>query len=430
MRLEPLELDIVTRSCARVLMGSSPGPGRFPDGSVRPAALCSAREVDAWFALVDRFTHPLLPDRPYGVIVHDMLHKHVPETFNPIIFKYLEEGIRPTIDQARLIMTTSTATRLDVIEEYGVDPAKVRLVPVAYEPHRRFGGLAAQHVPVPEPFILNPTNAAAHKGAVPLLRAYSRLRARLGEKTPALVLCGHNTEGFDPDYAGKLDDKYWESIRELVEGLELQVGRDLYLLGRVEDACLADLYHACAVVVNAALYDNGTYSIIEGHYFGKPVLSARYPAAEFLYGRFEVPVHFFGPRNVPALTRQLEHALQQEPLAGAALAEVRRRLAEPQHSYRRYAEQVYDLLVELRSRAPAATPVASLPCGLICREKTEWMHLLRGRPRVTTPGHCALASGAWSSRPRPRPRSCRTKASASSSTTSWSACLPRRVLPR
>jgi glycosyltransferase involved in cell wall biosynthesis len=51
-------------------------------------------------------------------------------------------------------------------------------------------------------------------------------------------------------------------------------------LGYVDDAQLLDLFTRCRVVVNAARYDNGTYSLIEATYFGKPTVCSDYPAAK------------------------------------------------------------------------------------------------------------------------------------------------------
>jgi glycosyltransferase involved in cell wall biosynthesis len=247
-------------------------------------------------------------------------------------------------------MTTSPATRDDVIAEYGLDPSRLRLVPVACEPHRRFASLVPEHVPLPDrPFVLHAANTSEHKGAGVVLRACGRLKERLGEQAPMLVMCGGFTEYFSPSRDGTVarDEPHWRNMRTLVRDLELAEGRDVAFLGYVNDRQLLDLYQRCAAVVNAARYDNGSFCLIEGRYFGKPIVSSRYPAAESLCQRFGVPAKFFPIDDASVLAGLLAEAINKPPLSPAALEDLRRRLEDPEFSIRRYAERVYDMLVEL-----------------------------------------------------------------------------------
>jgi glycosyltransferase involved in cell wall biosynthesis len=303
---------------------------------------------DAWLALADRFAAPLLPLRPYGVIIYDMIQKYVPTLFPQEFHVQARHGLAPTARLARALVTTNETTQADVSEEYQIDPERLALVPVPCEPHVRFGNLVAEHVDLPpKPFILNVANAGPHKGAAILLRAMARLKARMGEKTPLLVVCGYYTERFAPSYQGAVSNPHWQMVRRLVLDLNLKEGKDVVFLGYTGDHQLVNLFERCAAVVNAAKYDNGTFSLIEGHYFGRPVLSSSYPAAEALYRRFEVPVRYFPIDDDHDLARLLEQTVNESPLEGETLVRVRRHLADPRFGSRRYAEQVYELLVRL-----------------------------------------------------------------------------------
>jgi glycosyltransferase involved in cell wall biosynthesis len=298
-------------------------------------------EADAWFALVDRFPAVVEPVRPLGLIVHDVIQKYVPEAFPMRFHTHDWPIIRRTIARASLVITTSEVTRQDVVAEYGLAEHTVRLVPVACEPARRFEGRMPQRVEVPDGCILNPCNATPHKGAAVMLRAYADLRRR--GPVPPLVLCGAETDRFDP--ASKVPPTpYWLQIRRLVRSLDLEVGREVFFLGFVTDEQLLDLFTRCSVVVNAARFDNGTYSLIEAHYFAKPTVCSRYPAAQWLYDRFAVPVRYFAVEDAADLASQLATALAAPAIDRAA---ARQALADPRHSYERYAEQVYDALVAL-----------------------------------------------------------------------------------
>lgn len=293
----------------------------------------------AWFALVDRFPAVVWPARPLGLIVHDVIQLYVPESFPVGFHTHDWPIIRQTIAAADRVITTSHVTRRDVINVYGLDETRTTLVPVACEPSCRFGSLTPRRVDVPDGCILNPTNAAPHKGAEVLLRGYALAR-RNAATVPPMVLCGAETDRFGPDYHGTLTP-YWRRVRRLVAHLGLRPGRDVYFLGYVDDAQLLDLFTRCRVVVNAARYDNGTYSLIEATYFGKPTVCSDYPAARELYGRYGVEPLYFPVEDAVALAEAVRRALQQSP---PDVEFARRRLSDPRHSYESYAEAIYEQL--------------------------------------------------------------------------------------
>jgi glycosyltransferase involved in cell wall biosynthesis len=328
-----------------------------------------ALHADAWFALLDRFPLPLLPARPFGLWVYDMIQHHVPEFFGDDFFaNWVETGMRPTIQNAAVVVVPGAATRDDVMAAYGMGPQRLRLVPLACEPHERFGTLVAEPVELPrEQFLLYPANAGGHKGAMVLLRAYARLKERLGAQAPLLVQCGTNSDAFSSRYVPRFGDPpHWEATRKLVLDLELEEDRDVVFLGFVNDRQLLDLYQRCLLVINASKYDNGSYSLIEGRYFGRPLISTDYPAAVNLCQRFGLPAQFFPVDDDAALASQIHQAMHEPFVGGPALEEVRRRLADPEFSLRRHAERVYDLLVGLarqgREKRLARREVGVVPC--------------------------------------------------------------------
>jgi glycosyltransferase involved in cell wall biosynthesis len=351
--IERMKFEVLTQAEAARMLPGPPGEfGMRPDRVYCFWSTCArtALRADAWLALCDRFHNTLLPARPYGVVVHDMIQRHVPQVFSPIFFQWRDRGMIPTIQGARAVMITSPATSEDVLVEYGLTPDRLRLVPVACEPHRRFGHVTPEHVPLPgRPFILHAANTGEHKGAGVVLRACGRLKERYGDQAPLLVVCGGYTEYFSPSRETTIvrDELHWRNMRMLVRDLELEEGRDVVFLGFVSDRQLLDLYQRCAVVVNAARYDNGSFCLIEGRYFGRPLVSSRYPAAESLCQRFSVPAEYFPIDDAAALAEQLARRINEPPVTATALDELRARLADPEYSVHRYAERVYELLVEL-----------------------------------------------------------------------------------
>jgi glycosyltransferase involved in cell wall biosynthesis len=315
-------------------------------------AALAALQADAWLGLVDRFPLPLLPARPYGVVVYDMIQRAVPEAFDAVFFRSMKVGMRPTLHAADLVLVTSPQTRTDVIAEFALDPARVVLAPLACNPQRRFGGVAPAKVSAArEPFVLNTSNISRHKGIEVLLRGHARLKEQLGKDCPLLVICGVSTHKFSARAGGPHDPPECRAVRRLVRELGFEEGRDVVFLGFVRDAELLDLYQRCAAVVNAARYDNGSFLLTEGAYFGCRCVSSRYPAVEYLCRRFGVPAYFFDGGDPEALASTLHGALRQPPPTPAETACVRARFLAPEFSVRRYAERIYEAMSVLAAPA-------------------------------------------------------------------------------
>ncbi len=348
MRLFPIRRDEVVRLCG----GLPPWLADRPEHefSFLSGAAQAAWQADAWFSLVDRFPLPLLPARPLGILVHDVVQSRLPEIFDPVFFHNMAAGIIPTARSAEVIVSMTPQTRDDVIATYGVDPARLRLIPVACNPDWHFGQVTPRVVAhVREPFILNVTNCSLHKGADVLLSAYALLKHRLGSAAPLLVLCGFGTQGFSQTRAAG-DGPPWQTIRRLVRNLGLVESRDVVFLGTVNDDQLRYLYEHCSVVVNAARYDNGCLCLAEGAYFARPAVSSRYPAAEFHAERFGYQAHFFPVGDAAGLAEALAGALKEPPARAEDIQRARARFQDPEFSFRRYGQRFYDLLIELAEK--------------------------------------------------------------------------------
>jgi glycosyltransferase involved in cell wall biosynthesis len=359
LRIQRLRLNPIHRADAVQMLGGVPAwlerrPER--DFSFFSGAARAALQADAWLALVDRFPLPLLPARPYGVVVHDMIQRVVPQAFDSVFFRSIKVGMRPTLHAAKVILVSSPQTRDDVIAAYGVDPARVLLAPLACNPQRRFAGV----VPVPvraarAPFVLNTSNISRHKGLEVLLRGHVRLKQRLGNDYPQLVVCGESTDKFSVRAAGAHDAPEYLAVRRLMGELSLEEGLDVVFLGFVRDAELLDLYQRCAAVVNAAVYDNGSFLLTEGAYFGRRCVSSRYPAAEYLCRRFTIPARFFAAGDPASLAETLGASLQEPPPTPTEVTRVRQRFLAPGFSVRDYAASTYQALAGLAGLSPATT---------------------------------------------------------------------------
>jgi glycosyltransferase involved in cell wall biosynthesis len=367
LRLERLRLNPIDRADVQRMVGKTPEwLAQRPEHSFCffSGAARVALEADAWLALVDRFPLPLLPARPYGVLVYDMIQRVVPEAFDAVFFQSMKMGTAPTIKAARLVLTTTPQTRADVLAEYGLDPAQVVLAPLACNPARRFGGLKAKAVPAARvPFLLNTSNLSRHKGIDVLLRGYARLRQHVKD-CPQLVVCGVDTERFTTRAARANEPSECRKVWRLMAELGLREGRDVLFLGLVQDSELLDLYQRCEAVINAARYDNGSFLLVEGAHFGCRCVSSLYPAVDYLCRRYQIPVQFFPAGDSDALAQILSETLRKPLPCPTDVARVHEHLLDPELRARRYAERVYQALTSLADGGAEQIPqTLSLKCA-------------------------------------------------------------------
>ncbi len=339
-------IEIVRKRNGRIPLGAHYGVLSSPQ----------AMKADVWFALVDRVAFPLLPVMPLGIFVYDVIQKFLPEVFPPEFFADRQPGMTASMKAADRVIATSDTTLNDAADFYSLDKDQVALVPVACEPAERFAATSAEPVrptkgSIPDRFILNITNPNPHKGLETMLKGYALLKKSRGSSIPPLVVCGPLTEQIIPVEGKQVAHPFFRKLQGLITGWNLQEGVDYFALGLVSEGQLLELFERCSVVVNAARYDNGTYSLIEAHYFGKKTICADYPAARWLYERFEVPVRYFRLLDSTHLATCLAEAIDEPAMTSAEMLEARERLADPKHGYARYAAQVYDVLLDLGKRA-------------------------------------------------------------------------------
>jgi glycosyltransferase involved in cell wall biosynthesis len=308
-------------------------------------------ESDAWLAVVDRFDAPLAPLRPYSVLIHDMIQRHLPEHFDkPAWHRAVREGMCPTARSADVIFTTTPRTAEDVMAEYGIAPDKIQVIPLAHDPVARFTDLSPKTVAgIRRPLVLNVANAAPHKGAEVLLRGFAKLKQRPAWKDWQLAICGWATDSFSRHCLHPVADPHIDKMRALVPTLGLEEGRDVVFLGYIDDNQLKYLFEMSNIVINAARFDNGSFSMVEGAWFGKPVVCSRYPAAEYVDERFGIGSHFFEVNQPERLAEAFEQARKQLTRDGYHCANRSEHVVREEVRLKRFGERLCNALTDLAS---------------------------------------------------------------------------------
>src|SRR5215204_4659819 len=81
-----------------------------------------------------QYTAPPLAPCPVVATIHDLSFEHIPETFKLRSRLQLRLTVRATARRAAHVIAPSEYTRRDLVETYGLDPARVSAIPLAVAP--------------------------------------------------------------------------------------------------------------------------------------------------------------------------------------------------------------------------------------------------------------------------------------------------------
>ncbi|MEM7339882.1 MAG: glycosyltransferase family 1 protein [Actinomycetota bacterium] len=202
---------------------------------------------------------PSVRSRPALVTVFDLQPLDLPHHFSRIKARWLAAMIPRSVKAARLTLCPSEFTARRVVERFGVDPDRVRVVPPGHEVvtpgvvdeatdrrlRHRFGS-----------FLLLPAIAYAHKGHADLVRALDLLRSR--HEDLSIVFTGR-------------PGPQSEAIADLVA--ELDLGSRVHVLGRVPAGELDALYRSASALVFPSAYEGYGVPVAEAFARGCPVIT-------------------------------------------------------------------------------------------------------------------------------------------------------------
>jgi glycosyltransferase involved in cell wall biosynthesis len=240
--LQSVAVDDLT---VRPLAGSGSGPELLWEQVGLPRAL---RREGADLVHAPNCFLPLHRPCPGVVTIHDLAFEAYPDDFSARTGWKYRTFTRRAARSAERVICVSTFTAEDVCERYGVDMAKVRVIPEA-------PALPVGDAPPPAgPYLLAVGDLRAKKDPMTLVRAWRALRA--GGVPHRLVLAG--ADGGEAD-----------ALRAAADGDPLEV------TGYVDDDRLDALIRGADALVHPSLYEGFGLVLVEAMARGTPVVAAR-----------------------------------------------------------------------------------------------------------------------------------------------------------
>lgn len=260
---------------------------QVPDDGIKQFMDC-----ELWIVVSDRLDHPVLPLRPYVLMVYDYLQRYegfLPQAANR---KFIHAAHR-----ARRVFVTTEFTRSDAIQFAGLPARQVVRLPMlalAFSQHRAAAGEDGR-----QRYFLWTTNLSQHKNhenAVKALRLYY-------EEYAGTLEC--HVTGVDTKSLLKSKLPHLAPLQHLVAGSPL-LKRHLRLLGELPDRAYQAQLAGSEFLWHPARIDNGTFSVIEAAHVGVPALSSDYPAMREIDAQFGLNLAWMPPDAPEDMARRLK----------------------------------------------------------------------------------------------------------------------------
>ncbi len=191
---------------------------------------------------------PAFADGTFVFTIHDLIHLRFVQFFRAYIGPYYNTVVKRACRKAARIITSDKRTIGDLVHFYGVDPAKIRVIPLA--PRARFF-VPAEPFRGERPYFLNVGNHRDHKDIPTLLRAWASL-----------------PESYEVDlYLTGRDDLEGELQRLSTPR------RKAVVLGDVSDDELASYYAGAVALVHPAMLEGFGLPFVEAIAAGAPVIA-------------------------------------------------------------------------------------------------------------------------------------------------------------
>jgi glycosyltransferase involved in cell wall biosynthesis len=312
-----------TQELSRALAEQFPEDRFFPV-SARPQKLWWLVGVEAELARIGadlfhgaNFVVPWLPLRPSVVTIHDLSLWLGPAWHGGFQFARWRTPLQAGLGLATMVITPSEAIRREVMDRFGLAPARVAAVPLAAAENFR----PVPAAPRGRPYLLFVGTLEPRKNVGLLLRAWRQLRQN---HSVDLVLAGRLREDFREPLAPE-------------PGLEV--------LGEVAEEELPRLYSGAAACLYPSLYEGFGLPVLEAMQCGAVVIASRDPAVSETAGDAALLLDANDPRPwVEAMSAVLANPEKFAPLRARALERAKL------FSWARTARLTREVYVEAMSR--------------------------------------------------------------------------------
>jgi glycosyltransferase involved in cell wall biosynthesis len=250
--------------------------------------LALRREAVTLFHAPHYVLPPLVPCRSV-VTIHDCIHLMFPQYLpNRFALRYARTSMALASKRATRVITVSESSKRDLLRFFETDPAKIAVIPNAYderfaiEPREEDVVRVRERYQLHDEFVLYAGNVKPHKNLERLIEAFDLVRKR-GLDHLKLVLIGDEIS------------KY-AALRRAVH--QNQLHKYVRFLGYLPEETLAVMYRLAGVFVFPSLYEGFGLPPLEAMASGTPVVTSNVSSLPEVAGDAAVLVDPYDPQAI------------------------------------------------------------------------------------------------------------------------------------
>lgn len=217
--------------------------------------------VDAFFG--PNFVQPALFDGPSAIVVHDVIHRTMPEVHTTAYRLYLRASLASSVRGADHVITVSEHSKRDFLQYHDLPPERVSVAYGAADEIYRPREIADEtrlrlrrEFDLPDRFVLYVGNIEPRKNIATVIDALAQCA---DENRPPLVVVGK-------------EQLAYELLEETLEGCPFR--EEIRFTGYVPDEDLPLLYNMASVFVFPSLYEGFGLPVLEAMQSGTPVVTS------------------------------------------------------------------------------------------------------------------------------------------------------------
>jgi glycosyltransferase involved in cell wall biosynthesis len=247
---------------------------------------------------------------------HDLQHLHFPQFFTAELIQWRELMYRAGCQYARVVVAGSHWIKKDLIEQYGLNPKKIQVIPWApptqaiSEPTPALLNDVKSRYNLPSHFIFYPAMLWEHKNHLRLLEAIAKLRDQNG--LISQLVC-----------SGDLKSKFWPVIQKNIRRLSLE--SQVRFIGMVSPEELRAIYRLCHSVIVPTLFEAASGPVFEAWHDDVPVACSSVTSLPEQAGNAAL---LFDPFSVDAIANTIERLARDQQLRANLIRNGKRRLQD------------------------------------------------------------------------------------------------------
>lgn len=249
-------------------------------------------DCDLWVIVSDRLALPLLPIRPYVLMVYDYLQRYVNIMQNKHDYMFLHAA-----HNAKAIFVTTEFTKSDALNYAGISAERVVKVPMLAPD---FSNCVVEfNKESRSDYFIWTTNSALHKNHENALRALTAYYENHQGRLKCLVT---GTQS-DTLLTGKLPHVATPSA--IIQSCRV-LQRNLIFSGELATHDYQQKLAKSAFLWHPGKIDNGTFSVVEAAHFGVPALSSNYPAMREINNQYRLNLTWADPTGTVEMAKMLK----------------------------------------------------------------------------------------------------------------------------